>query len=105
MWATRHTAVETDLSLSRCPSHVEVLTGCRSLGVYVDGQSIDMATKFVRAVPVAIAALLLSAGVTGCTNVGSSNGQNARGGNPNNTPAGQLTPNHSATSTPESPNN
>lgn len=60
-----------------------------------------------RALPIAIAGLLLSAAcVTGCSNQGSSNGENSRGGNPNNTPAGQL-PAHNQTSTsaPSSPNN
>jgi hypothetical protein len=59
-----------------------------------------------RLVRIVIGALFLSGTVTGCSNVGSSNGQNSRGGNPNNTPGAQLPAHDQATtSTPSSPNN
>src|SRR5581483_7878396 len=60
------------------------------------GQNRYMARK--PRVIVATGGLLLSVAIclTGCSNIGSSNGNTASGGNPNGTPAGQL-PGHSAT--------
>lgn len=54
-----------------------------------------------RAVSIAIAGLLLCVAIcaAGCSNIGSSNGQNSRGGNSNYTPAGQVGPTHNGSTT------
>lgn len=54
-----------------------------------------------RVTPLAVAGLLLCLGIgaTGCSNQGSSNGPNARGGNSNYTPAGLLPSNNHASTT------